>query len=88
MATPAVAQMTATMLYGKRFFPYYISNILAGLDKDGKGVVYSYDPVGHTERSDSAMFESRALRVLDTRLVLEIFCPTRTRLRPNTTRTE
>ena len=31
---------------------------------------------------------TRALRVLDTRLVLEIFCPTRTRLGPNTTRTE
>ena len=31
---------------------------------------------------------SRALRVLDTRLVLDFFCPTRTRLGPNTTRTE
>ena len=31
---------------------------------------------------------TRALRVLDTRLVLEFFCPTRTRLGPNTTRTE
>ena len=31
---------------------------------------------------------SRALRVLDTRLVLEIFCPTRTQLGLNTTRTE
>jgi len=51
MGTKAVAQMTATMLYHKRFFPYYVSNILAGLDEEGKGALWSYDPVGHAEKN-------------------------------------
>ena len=51
MSTPAMAQMMATMLYHKRFFPYYISNILGGLDDQGRGCLYSYDPVGHMERN-------------------------------------
>lgn len=50
ISTPACAQLMSTMLYYKRFFPYYISNIVAGLDDEGKGVVYSYDPVGHYEQ--------------------------------------
>ena len=47
ISTQACAQLVSTMLYYKRFFPYYISNIVAGLDEDGNGILYHYDPIGH-----------------------------------------
>lgn len=51
MKTPAVSQLISTVLYYRRFMPYLVYNLLAGLDGDGKGCVYSYDPIGHCERS-------------------------------------
>lgn len=50
MSVKACAQRLSTLLYGKRFFPYYVTAILGGLDEQGKGAVYSYDPVGSYER--------------------------------------
>lgn len=46
----SAARFIQHMLYGKRFFPYYVHTIVAGLDEEGKGAVYSFDPVGSYER--------------------------------------
>lgn len=50
MGIKAIARMIQTMLYGRRFFPYYVYNILGGIEEDGTGAVYSFDPVGSYER--------------------------------------
>lgn len=50
MTVNACAKRLSTILYQRRFFPYYVHAILGGLDEDGVGAVYSYDPVGSYER--------------------------------------
>ena len=50
MSVKACAQRLSTILYQKRFFPYYVTAILGGMDENGKGALYSYDPVGSYEQ--------------------------------------
>jgi 20S proteasome subunit beta 6 len=49
-STSAIAQLLSNMLYQRRFFPYYVNTIVAGINNEGQGAIYSYDPVGSYER--------------------------------------
>ena len=71
MKAHAVGQMLGNTLYGRRFFPYYTWNVVGGIDENGVGVVYSYDPVGNYERvrvSVTGSAESLIQPLLDNQL--------------------
>lgn len=48
-STEAISQLLSTILYQRRFFPYYTFNMIVGLSEKDEGVCYSYDAVGSTE---------------------------------------
>ncbi|KAJ1801481.1 Proteasome subunit beta type-6 [Coemansia sp. RSA 2399] len=58
MSTPAMAQLLSQVLYSRRFFPYYVFPILAGMDPKGKGAVYTYDALGNMERTSHYAYGS------------------------------
>lgn len=42
----SLSQLLSTTLYGRRFFPYYAFNVLAGVTDDGQLKLYGYDAIG------------------------------------------
>jgi len=67
----AIAQMLSTILYHKRFFPYYTFNVLAGVDNEGVGAVYHYDAIGSFERcpyTTSGSGSALVMSVLDNQI--------------------
>lgn len=42
MPLRAIARLIQTMLYARRFFPYYVYNILGGIEEDGKSPLLPY----------------------------------------------
>ena len=44
------AHRLSTLMYSKRFFPYSIQAILAGIDEHGVVALYNYDPAGSYQR--------------------------------------
>jgi len=68
MGVESLAQCVANTLYSKRFFPYYIKVMVGGINVQGKGKLYGYDPVGTIEDvryEAGGTGESLAIPVLD-----------------------
>jgi 20S proteasome alpha/beta subunit len=48
MPIRAIARLIQTMLYARRFFPYYVYNILGGIEEDGELVSLIASLIYHT----------------------------------------
>lgn len=67
MPLRAIARLIQTILYAKRFFPYYVYNILGGIEEDGPYRFRNRDPglLIHTSPSSQALARFILLTPLD-----------------------
>ena len=68
LTTEATARLLSSVLYGRRGRPYYCFCVLAGLDRKGRGAVFTFDAVGSFERVGCAAVggpQAIALPILD-----------------------
>lgn len=49
LSTEGLAHCVANILYSRRNFPYYINVMVGGVSKEGKGILFGYDPIGTIE---------------------------------------
>jgi hypothetical protein len=84
MPLRAIARMIQTMLYAQRFFPYYVYNILSGIEEDGEHLFLYERPAERpnlgnlslvpTRIPGDQMFTSELLRSSDTVSVDRSLC--------------
>ncbi|KAK2196518.1 bifunctional Proteasome beta-type subunit [Babesia duncani] len=46
LSVTSLAHLVSSMLYSKRFGPYFIASLVAGIDKDNKPVITCFDLIG------------------------------------------
>mmetsp|Transcript_19373 Transcript_19373/g.30280 ORF Transcript_19373/g.30280 Transcript_19373/m.30280 type:complete len:252 (-) Transcript_19373:3661-4416(-) len=52
------ANFLSTILYSRRFFPYYTFNLLSGLNSESQPKIFSYDAIGSYEENNATCIGS------------------------------
>lgn len=51
LSSTSIASLVSRVLYGKRFFPFYSFNVVAGFDDSDEPAIWGYDAIGSYGRA-------------------------------------